>query len=167
MPFALWLFLLMLAAQLGAALSTTNQHWCAVFAGLAAALLLICKAFSVKAWKAVCLAGLLCCLLLRSAKGLAALPGPLDPLHLVPKSAAQEPLVLEGKTLADAPVRNGRCQVLVQVERIGGRFRDGRTELVANPNMMAYSLHNATTPNDECRWLQPKASRLLVSEAFF
>ena len=133
MPFALWLFLLMLAAQLGAALSTTNQHWCAVFAGLAAALLLICKAFSVKAWKAVCFAALLCCLLLRSAKGLAALPGPLDPLHLVPKSAAQEPLVLEGKTLADAPVRNGRCQVLVQVERIGGRFRDGRTELVVDP----------------------------------
>ena len=41
MNVALWLVLLMLGTQLGAALSQGIQHWCVVLLGLAAAVLLI------------------------------------------------------------------------------------------------------------------------------
>ncbi len=133
MPFALWLVLLMLVTQLGAALSTGYQHWCLFLCGLAAAVLLISRTFSIRPWKVAGLVGLLCCLWLRSATGQQESPRRLDPLHLVPTTAGQERLVLEGRVLADAPVRQGRCQALVQVDRIAGLDRAGRSEVIVDP----------------------------------
>jgi len=75
----------------------------------------------------------LCGLLLRSSTGQEAMPTPLDPLQLVPSDSDQKPLVIEGRAIADAPVRRGRCQALLQVNHLSGQVRDGRTELVVDP----------------------------------
>ena len=133
MNVALWLVLLMLAAQLGAALSQGMQHWCVVLVGLAAAVVLICRRFALPGWKGFVLLVVLCGLLLRSSTGQEAMPTPLDPLQLVPSDSDQKPLVIEGRAIADAPVRRGRCQVLLQVNHLSGQVRDGRTELVVDP----------------------------------
>ena len=47
MNVALWLVLLMLATQLGAALSQGIQHWCLLLVGLGAAVLLICRRYAL------------------------------------------------------------------------------------------------------------------------
>jgi len=133
MNVALWLVLLMLAAQLGAALSQGMQHWCVVLVGLAAAVVLICRRFALPGWKAFVLLVVLCGLLLRSSTGQEAMPTPLDPLQLVPSDSDQKPLLIEGRAIADAPVRRGRCQVLLQVNHLSGQVRDGRSELVVDP----------------------------------
>ena len=133
MNVALWLVLLMLAAQLGAALSQGMQHWCVVLVGLAASVVLICRRFALPGWKAFVLLVVLCGLLLRSSTGQEAMPTPLDPLQLVPSDSDQKPLVIEGRAIADAPVRRGRCQALLQVNHLSGQVRDGRTELVVDP----------------------------------
>ena len=87
MNVALWLVLLMLAAQLGAALSQGMQHWCVVLVGLAASVVLICRRFALPGWKAFVLLVVLCGLLLRSSTGQEAMPTPLDPLQLVPSDS--------------------------------------------------------------------------------
>ena len=133
MNVALWLVLLMLATQLGAALSQTTQHWCVVLLGLAAAVVLICRRFAFQFWKALLLVVVLCGLLLRSSTGQQATPTALDPLQLVPRGSDQTPLVIEGRATADAPVRRGRCRALLQVNQLAGQVRDGRTELVVDP----------------------------------
>ena len=133
MNVALWLVLLMLGTQLGAALSQGIQHWCVVLVGLAAAVLLICRQFAFPSWKTFVLVVMLCGLLLRSSMGQEATPTPLDPLQFVPDGSAQKLLVIEGRALADAPVRRGRCQALLQVNHLSGQVVDGRTELVVNP----------------------------------
>ncbi len=133
MNVALWLVLLMLAAQLGAAFLQGIQHWCVVLVGLAVAVLLICRRFALSGWKAFVLVVVLCGLLLRSSMGQEALPTPLDPLRLVSNGSDQKPLVIEGRALADAPVRRGRCQALLQVNHLSGQGRKGRTELVVDP----------------------------------
>ena len=109
MNVALWLVLLMLGTQLGAALSQGIQHWCVVLVGLAAAVLLICRQFAFPSWKTFVLVVVLCGLLLRSSMGQEATPTPLDPLQFVPDGSDQKLLVIEGRALADAPVRRGRC----------------------------------------------------------
>jgi hypothetical protein len=72
MNVALWLVLLMLGTQLGAALSQATQHWCVVLVGLAAAVLLICRQFSLSRWKLFVLVVVLGGLFLRSLTGQAA-----------------------------------------------------------------------------------------------
>ncbi len=134
MNVALWLVLLMLATQLGAAFSQGIQHWIVVLLGLAAAVLVICHRYALPGWKLILFVVVLCGLLLRSSTGQEAIPPTsLDPLQLVPSGSDQKPLVIEGRALADAPVRRGRCQALLQVNHLGGKVRDGRTELVADP----------------------------------
>ena len=133
MNVALWLVLLMLATQVGAALSQATQHWCVVLIGLAVAVVLICRQFAFQFWKALVLVAFLCGLLLRSSTGQQAMPTALDPLQLVPIGSDQTPLVIEGRALADAPVRRGRCQALLQVNHLAGQVRNGRTELVVDP----------------------------------
>ena len=133
MNVALWLVLLMLATQLGAALSQATQYWCVGLVGLAAAVLLICRQFSLFRWKLFVLVVVLGGLLLRSLTGQAATPTPLDPLQFVPSGSDQMPLVIEGRALADAPVRRERCQALLQVNHLSGQVLDGRTELVVDP----------------------------------
>ena len=133
MNVALWLVLLMLAAQLGAALSQGIQHWCVLLVGLAGSVVLICRRFALPGWKLFVLVVVLCGLLLRSSTGQEAMPTPLDPLQLVPSDSDQKPLVIEGRAIADAPVRRGRCQALLQVNHLSGQVRDGRTELVVDP----------------------------------
>ena len=133
MNVALWLVLLMLGTQLGAALSQATQHWCVVLVGLAAAVLLICRQFSLSRWKLFVLVVVLGGLLLRSLTGQAATPTPLDPLQFVRSGSDQMPLVIEGRALADAPVRRERCQALLQVNHLSGQVLDGRTELVVDP----------------------------------
>ena len=121
MNVALWLVLLMLATQLGAALSQGAQHWCVVLVGLAAAVLLICRQFAFPRWKTGVLVVLLFGLLLRSFMGQEATPTSLDPLQFLPSASDQMPLVIEGRALADAPVRRGRCQALLQVNHLSGQ----------------------------------------------
>ena len=133
MNVALWLVLLMLATQLGAALSQGAQHWCVVLVGLAAAVLLICRQFAFPRWKAGVLVVLLFGLLLRSFMGQEATPTSLDPLQFLPSASDQMSLVIEGRALADAPVRRGRCQALLQVNHLSGQVLVGRTELVVDP----------------------------------
>ncbi|MDP7993936.1 MAG: ComEC/Rec2 family competence protein [Synechococcus sp. SP2 MAG] len=133
MNVALWLVLLMLATQLGAALSQGAQHWCVVLVGLAAAVLLICRQFAFPRWKTGVLVVLLFGLLLRSFMGQEATPTSLDPLQFLPSGSDQMPLVIEGRALADAPVRRGRCQALLQVNHLSGQVLVGRTELVVDP----------------------------------
>ncbi|WP_413430426.1 ComEC/Rec2 family competence protein [Synechococcus sp. Cu2B8-bc1011] len=133
MNVALWLVLLMLATQLGAAFPQGIQHWCVVLVGLAAAVLLICRRFPLPGWRLFLLVLVLCGLLLRSSTGQEAMPSPLDPRQLVSSGSDQKPLVIEGRALADAPLRRGRCQALLQVNHLGGQSRDGRTELVVDP----------------------------------
>ena len=69
MNVALWLVLLMLATQLGAALSQGAQHWCVVLVGLAAAVLLICRQFAFPRWKTGVLVVWLVTALLHGARG--------------------------------------------------------------------------------------------------
>ena len=133
MNVALWLVLLMLGTQLGAALSQGIQHWCVVLVGLAAAVLLICRQFAFPSWKTFVLVVMLCGLLLRSSMGQEATPTLLDPIQFVPGGSDQKLLVIEGRALADAPVRRGRCQALLQVNHLAGQVLDGRTELVVEP----------------------------------
>ena len=133
MNVALWLVLLMLATQLGAALSQGIQHWCVLLVGLCAAVLQICRRYALSGWKLFVLVVVLCALLLRSSMGQAAMTTPLDPLQLVPSGSDQKQLVIEGRALADGPVRRGRCQALLQVNHLSGQVRDGRTELVVDP----------------------------------
>ena len=133
MNVALWLVLLMLATQLGSAFPQGIQHWCVVLVGLAAAVLLIWRRFALSGWKLFVLVVVLCGLLLRSSMGQVATPTPLDPLQLVPSGSDSQQLVIEGRALADAPVRRGRCQALLQVHHLAGQIRDGRTELVMDP----------------------------------
>ena len=99
MNVALWLVLLMLATQLGAALSQGAQHWCVVLVGLAAAVLLICRQFAFPRWKAGVLVVLLFGLLLRSFMGQEATPTSLDPLQFLPSASDQMSLVIEGLSL--------------------------------------------------------------------
>ena len=126
MNVALWLVLLMLGTQLGAALSHATEHWCVVLVGLAAAVLLICRQFSLSRWKLFVLVVVLGGLLLRSLTGQSATPTPRDPLQFVPSASDQMPLVIEGRALADAPVRRERCQALLQVNYLSGQVLDGR-----------------------------------------
>ena len=133
MSSALSLALLLLAAQLGGALSSSIQHWCLVLAGLLAGLLLLKRQCSLQAGHLVLVMVLLCFLLLRSAAGRDVMPGTLDPLHLIKPSVPAQVVVLQGRTLTDAPARNGRCRTLVQVDRIDGQKRQGRTELDLKP----------------------------------
>lgn len=133
MTSALSLVLLLLAAQLGGALSSSIQHWCVVLVGLLAGLLLLRRNGSLQGGHLVLMVVLLCCLLLRSAAGRDVRPGKLDPLHLIKPTVPAQVVVLHGRTLTDAPSRQDRCRTLVQVDRIDGHRRQGRTELEMKP----------------------------------
>jgi competence protein ComEC len=101
MNVALWLVLLMLGTQLGAALSQAIQHWCVVLVGLVGAVLLICRQFAFPRWKTFVLVVVLVGLLLRSLMGQEATPTSLDPLQLLPGGSDQKLLVIEGRALAE------------------------------------------------------------------
>lgn len=60
-------------------------------------------------------------------------PGPQDPAALISTKSQAAMLWLEGRVLVDGPLRDGACRALVQVHRINGQRRPGRTELQWRP----------------------------------
>ena len=63
--------------------------------------------------------------------GMASVPRPQigDPAQLIPADGPAPVVQLTGRVRADAPVRDHRCRALLQVSRIDGVIRHGRSEL--------------------------------------
>ena len=63
--------------------------------------------------------------------GMASVPRPqsADPAQLIPLEGPAPVVQLIGRVRADAPVRDHRCRALLQVSRIDGVIRHGRSEL--------------------------------------
>ena len=63
--------------------------------------------------------------------GMASVPRPQsdDPAQLIPVAAPAPVVQLIGRVRADAPVRDHRCRALLEVSRVDGVIRHGRSEL--------------------------------------
>ena len=83
-----------------------------------------------RTWSQLVLFGFLLCLV-STRCGMAAVPIPQvgDPSLLVPLDGPAPVVQLIGRVRADAPVHEHRCRALVEVSRIDGAIRHGRTEL--------------------------------------
>jgi competence protein ComEC len=131
MSAALALALLLLFSLLGSALAQALWQWLLVAGGLLMGGCWLVRHRSLSRVQACLLSVVLALSALRGGLGAQLQPNRLDPVHAIaPQGGIQ---VIEARLLADAPVRGVRCQALVQVRRVDGGRRHGRTELVLSP----------------------------------
>ncbi len=128
---ALAIVLLLLLSLLGSALAQALWQWF-----LLAGLLMVSSRWllhqsSFSRLQALLLVLVLALSALRGGLGARLEPGRLDPVHAVTQQSSLQ--VIEARLLRDAPERQGRCQVLVEVRLVDGERRRGRTELRLSP----------------------------------
>ncbi|WP_413324630.1 ComEC/Rec2 family competence protein [Synechococcus sp. MIT S9503] len=125
--------LLLLLACIGAACVRNAMQWLSLLTLLVSGFTLWGRALGWPRKAMAAFALMLCLVSIRCGTGAILQPQRDDPSLLFSGNDRVVGVHLVGRVHADAAVRNGRCRTLLEVSRLNGRIRRGRTQLSLDP----------------------------------